>query len=551
MSNLSQLQTTDPNQPPATDDGRGLLSEDINQIAAFLWTAISRDKACEAKISAQKGVDYYNAKHDILEHRIFYIDGNGVLQENHTASNIKIPHPFLTEIIDQEVQYLFSNPVEFEVESDDEDAAEFKERLEEYYDDDFQLFLQEAKEGAAQKGFEYIFARTTDEDRLKFQVADSRGIFPVFGDDNEVHRIVRYYSRWVQRTSNTRPVLVTKAEVYDQERVWYFQSQNNNLFSPDPHHPINPAPHVLALPDGANDSPDLIVRGDDAYVARAYGTIPFFRLSNNREERSTLESIKPLIDDYDLMNAFMSNNLQDYDQPIFVVKGFPGDNLDELAQNIRGRKVVGLPDGENNGMDVKTFQIPIEGRVKKMEIDRQNIYKVGMAMDISNLADSTGNVTNVQIMASYGLLNMKGNKSEARLRVMLKWINQLVVADINRRYGTSYDHRDVKFEITREVIVNERDNAEREKLEAETRMIAINTILAAAPKLDDESGLKMVCEQLGLDWAKVQEMLDNQDFTSGLTDEPHVVLEHPLPPVLRDTNVAPQNPPGVPVNIRG
>jgi len=203
----------------------GLLSDDPRQIASMLWTAISRDQASDMKVKAQQGIDYYNGRHDILKHRIFYVDDKGILREDRFASNIRIPHQFLTEIVDQKAQYLFSNPIEVKVDDD----TEFVERLEEYYDEDFQLMLQEMEEGASQKGFEYVYARTTEDDKLTFQVANSMGVFPVFDDDNEVRRVVRYYERWVTKTSNTRPVLITKAEVWDDEKVWLFIAQNRNL----------------------------------------------------------------------------------------------------------------------------------------------------------------------------------------------------------------------------------------------------------------------------------------------------------------------------------
>ena len=54
------------------------------------------------------------------------------------------------------------------------------------------------------------------------------------------------------------------------------------------------------------------------------GTIPFYRLNNNSRGTTDLEPIKAIIDDYDLMNAFLSNNLHDFQDAIYVVKGFDG-----------------------------------------------------------------------------------------------------------------------------------------------------------------------------------------------------------------------------------
>ena len=171
-------------------DTRQLLSDNMGTVAAALKTAIDEDRSSKAKEKARIGKRYYEYKHDILDNRIFYIDDNDVIREDMHASNVKIPHAFFTEQVYQKVQYLLSNPIAFETEDE-----QLQTLLEEYYDEDFQLFLQEALEGASKKGFEYVFARTNSEDRLTFQVADSIQTFAVYDDVGDVKRIVRYYDK--------------------------------------------------------------------------------------------------------------------------------------------------------------------------------------------------------------------------------------------------------------------------------------------------------------------------------------------------------------------
>ena len=137
-----------------------------------------------------------------------------------------------------------------------------------------------------------------------------------------------------------------------------------------------------------------------------------------------------------------------------------------------------------------------------------------MAFDSSQMGE--GNITNVVIKSRYALLDMKCNKAEVRLRAMLKWINSMVVADINRRNGTAYNAGDIEMTITRETMVNENDIVANAKVEAETKALIIQAILAAAPRLDDESVLKLICEQYDLDWEEVQQLLEEQDYTPGL-----------------------------------
>ena len=99
-------------------DTRQLLSDNMQVIATALGAAIEEDRNSKAKEKARTGKRYYEYRHDILDNRIFYVDDNNVIREDTHASNVKIPHAFFTEQVDQKVQYLLSNPIE--VKTDDE-----------------------------------------------------------------------------------------------------------------------------------------------------------------------------------------------------------------------------------------------------------------------------------------------------------------------------------------------------------------------------------------------------------------------------------------------
>lgn len=466
-----------------------LLSNTVSEIAAAIKPAIQEDRSSAYRKRAHEGVNYYNFRQDILNNRIFYVDDNGNLQEDKFASNVKIPHSFLNELIDQKTQYLLSNPVK--VTSDDDALNEY---LGEYYDDDMQLTLQELVEGASQKGFEYAYARTTSADKLAFQVADSMHVIPIYDDMNTVQRILRYYSQKI--VENGTQHVLWFAELYDAEQVWFFTAKDSEAYALDNSQDMNPQPHVVAISD------------DNQELGRSYGVIPFYRLSNNKDERTDLEPIKALIDDYDLMDAFMSNNLQDFADAIYVVKGFQGDDLSTLRQNIKAKKTVGV--GEGGDVSIQTINIPVEARKAKLDLDRENIYKFGFGFDSSQVGD--GNVTNVVIKGRYTLLNMKANKMEVRLRAFMSWANKLIIDDINRRYGKSYDASQLSVEITREMLVNETDIVANEKTQAETRNVEMQTLLAVAPRLDDETVLKQIASEYDLDYEEIQKRLETQAY---------------------------------------
>ena len=67
---------------------------------------IQDDNLSTKKQNARIGAEYYEGEHEIRNYKLFYYDSDGNLVEDKTRSNIKISHPFFTELVDQETQYM-------------------------------------------------------------------------------------------------------------------------------------------------------------------------------------------------------------------------------------------------------------------------------------------------------------------------------------------------------------------------------------------------------------------------------------------------------------
>lgn len=478
-------------------DIKYLKSDNPSVLSRFIDDAVKTDRQSPIKEKMSEGLKYYDYKHDILKFRLFYYNEDGKLVEETNRSNIKIPHAFFTEQVDQKVQYLLSNPVEFETAD-----TELKTYLEEYIDDDFQLMLQEMVEGASKKAYEFAYVYRATSGKLLFKVADSRKVVVIYDDMNEVIAIIRYYDTDI--TKDNRKVTVTKAELWDTEKTWFFVSSSdyNNRFILDESQEINPRFH------------QVVEDSDGNLLGKGFGYIPFLKLSNNKNEKTDLEPIKALIDDYDLMACALSNNLVDFDHPIYAVKGYGKDNLDELVTNLRTKRTVGV--SQDGGIDVKTVDIPVTARKTKLETDKEAIYKFGMAFDSSQVGD--GNITNIVIKSRYSLLDLKCNKTEIRLRAFIKQLLDIIILDINERYHESFKRQQVEVVITRSTLINQTDNAETEKVEAETKGQLIQNLLDVAPYLDDESLLKKICVVQDLDYDEVVQRLGSQDYSSPKKD---------------------------------
>ena len=450
---------------------------------------IEEDAVSEKKRMAAVGQRYYEAEHDILNYRMFYYNSDGVLVEDKARSNSRICHPFLTEQIDQKAAYMLSfdeNPIQAK-----DSADGLQELLDEYFDDEFWAEMQELITGCSAKGFEYLYGYQGPEDRLAFQCADSLGVVEVRAKDTDdgCEYIIYHY---IDRIGKGKK-LIKRIQVHDKDQIWFYVQVDDGAIVLDENEPINPKPNIVWT------DPNTGIRYGDSL-----GFIPFWRLDNNKKQFSDLKPIKGLIDDYDLMECGLSNNLQDFDTPIHLVKGFNGDNLDELQRNIKTKKMLGVD--ADGGLEILTVDVPYQARKTKADEDEKNVYRFGMAFNSSQMGD--GNITNVVIRSRYTLLELKAGKLEKRLKRFLKGIIKVVLDEINTKNGTDYQYSDVKIEFEHIVPTNEQENVQNALTEAQTEQMRVNTILNAATIIGDEETLKGICGILDLDFDELKGQLD-------------------------------------------
>ena len=455
---------------------------------------IDEDSTSEKKRFARIGQCYYEGDHDIKNYQLFYYNADGQLVEDKTRSNIKISHPFFTELVDQEVQYMLSGKNGF-IRSD---IPELQSILDEYFNDneDFTSELYEVLTGAVSKGFEYMYVYKNAEDKLAFQCADSLGVVEVRPKDTDdgCEYVIYWYIDRIEKGQKK----IKRIQVWDANQTYFYVQVEDGKIQLDESKEINPRPHTLYRKK----------EGGELYYEN-FGFIPFFRLDNCQKQFSGLKPIKTLIDDYDLMACGLSNNLQDASEYLVVVKGFQGDNLEELIQNVKTKKHIGV-DGENGGgVEFKTVDIPYEARKVKLELDETNIYRFGMGFNSAQIGD--GNITNIVIKSRYALLDLKCNKLEIRLKQFLRKILKVVLQEINNTNGTDYQNKDVYFVFDREIMTNAQDNAQIELTDAQKEQTKINTLLSLEQTLGSELVVQNICEVLDIDYDDIKSKLPDPE----------------------------------------
>lgn len=462
---------------------------------------INDDATSDKKKHAKKGQEYYEGLHDIRNYRLFYYNADGNLVEDKTRSNVKISHPFFTELVDQATQYILSGKDGF-IRSDN---PSLQKELDRYFndDEDFIAELSEVLTGCQSKGFEYMFAYKNAEDRTAFQCADSIGVIEIREKDTDAHanHVIYWYVDRVDKGKKK----ITRIQVWDKEQVAFYVKEDNGTILKDETETTNPRPHTIYK------------KGDDAALySRSFGFIPFFRLDNNKKQFSGLKPVKELIDDYDIHASSLTNNLIDFDTPLHVVKGFHGDDLTELQQNLKTKKIVGVD--ENGGIEVHTVEVPYQARKEKLELDEKGIYRFGMGLNTAGLKD-TNATTNVAIKAAYSLLDLKCSKLEIRLKQFLRKLIKVVLQEINDINGTDYQMDQVYFDFGHEIMSNAEENARIELTQAQKKQAEINTLLGLATHLDNETVMQLICDELDIDYNEIKGKLpDPNEADNALKD---------------------------------
>lgn len=441
---------------------------------------IEADIASEAKQQARMGERYYRGDHDIKKKRIFFINADGILEEDKTKANTRIAHRFFEENVDQTVQYLFSSDEPI-MKSDDPDLQELlDERFNE--NDDFMAELYDIVEGCIVKGFEYAYVYKDNEGKARFKCADSLGIIKIRAQatDDHCEYVIRYYMDAIEKDSKR----IRRIEVWDEQQTTFFVQEDEGEILLDTSKEYNPRPHTLVKK-----------KGDEKTYFEGFGFIPFIELTNNKYRASGLQSIKDLIDDYDEMNCGLSNMILDTAEALYIVHGFEGDDLDELMRNIKAKKHIGVD--ENGGVDIKTIDIPVEARKAKMDEDKRNIYHFGKAFNTEGLKDTSA-TTNMAIEMGFSLLEMKRVKLAVRVKRFLRKVIEITLDEVNRAGNADFRLKDVYFNFKATPPINRKETAEIELVKAQKRMTEINTLLNLREDLDNETLMQLVCEELEL-----------------------------------------------------
>ena len=474
----------------------------IDEIKQF----ILEDRTSPKKRLAREGLRYFEGDNDIKQYRVFYYNNDGKIIEDTKSAGGRAASGFFAENIQQKTQFTLSAEGKI-VRSD---IPELQEELDKRFDDEFDSEISDVLDYGSAEGFSYFY-RYVDNDLVsKFKFAEGLNVIEVeakYASDNKDH-IIYYYLEKV-RTVGNEPAYIVKIQDWDSQFTYFYVKEDNEI-KIDTTVELNPRPHILYEQNGKK-------------YFETFGAIPFYRYDNNRRQTSDLKPIKDYIDSYDIINYGLFDNILSLSEGYFCVKGFQGDNIDELITSLKTKHHVGVP--ENGDLAVHTVDIPYEARKVKMELDKENIYQFGMSVSTANLKD-TNATTNMAIKMAYALLDLKCDHAARQLKKTLKKMVQDVLVEINEANNTEFTIKDVWFNLDdRQTITNELDQKNMEQIEATTQQVKINTLLNIQTLLDNDTLMEQIFEALDLDYMEYKDRLPKPDEEEGLANAERILNE--------------------------
>lgn len=348
----------------------------------------------EAILKAKK---YYENKNDILDSGVLPLDNNGDVLRS--ADN-RISHNFHQLMVDEKASYMFTYPIQFNL----DDNPELNEEIENILGDEKESIAQQLCIEASNAGRAYLHYWIDDvKKEFNYAVVNTEEIIPRYNNNlkRRLTDIFRYY------------------ECCDENDVTLiiFEHWSNTEFT------------TYKL-KGNLGSLDLKLI-DTITIKHSLGEIPFIEFKNNKSCISDLNRYKTLIDLADKVMSGYANDMEDIQQIIYVLEGYGGEDLQDFRDDLKRFKTIKV-DGGAEGGDVKTLQIdiPVEARVKLVEILEKRIYEAGQGLQQDK--ESFGNASGVALKFFYRKLEVKAGMTEtefktgfsALIRAILKYLGK-------------------------------------------------------------------------------------------------------------------------------
>jgi len=413
--------------------------EELNRIE-FILAAISEHQNSDMYRIAKDAEAYYrheNPRIMRLQKLIYDVLGRAV--NDPFAANNKIPSRYYFYFVNQEVEYLLGNGVNFKEEST-------KDKLGSSFDFDIKSIAVKALNAGAAFGYWNL---------------DHLELLPVCGSNGEVSFVPLYDEMTGALRAGIRywqidPRKPLRCTLFEVDGVTeYIREAGEPMRVFEPKHAYKQIVRTSAT-------------GTEITSGGNYDGFPIIPMYNvNRQ--SELVGSRNTIDAYDLMLSGLVNNVDEGNLIYWVIQNAGGmtDADDQrFVDRLRTLHVVHTDDQEQvTSHAVEASFQPSQAALEEL---RNRLFEDFMALDVKGIASGTATAT--QIKAAYEPMLIKSNLFEAQVsRFVLALLKLLGIKD-----EPSY---------TRDTIVNKAEE--------------VNTLIAASQNLSDEYVTKKILTVLG------------------------------------------------------
>lgn len=406
---------------------------------------------------------YYIGFNDILckektKDRVDRVYEQQITNPLRTANNQE-PHSFYSIIVDQKISYGFSDRILL-----DSKNKKYNEELTKLANllygriDYLALYSSNA-------GFSWLYYYINKNVEFRLQEYEASEIIPFY--DYSEEKTLKYILRYFENVA-----ILYKIEGYvkyslDKQGIY---QKEKTILGREKLNPYMTRKNIF---------------GQQRKVAENWGRLPFIRFNNNITNTPDLLKLKPFIDAYDMIVSNYVNDVEDLQQLIFVLINYGGQNLEEFLQDLKKYKAIKIKrngSGHDGGVETLKVDIPVEARIKLLEVIEQNIWNIGQAVNPKDLREA-GKLSGVAIQQLYGLLELK---TGLMIKQYYNSIEELIEAHklyLKKAKKLDYTEENVEQIYTRTMIKNDAETIENCK--NSVGIVSNKTILKNHPWVSD------------------------------------------------------------------
>lgn len=474
-----------------------LSTDDYFNDAKIIQDLVIKHAQSQQVIDMMNGENYYYSDNEINKRTMtFKCNNQDYVDLN--RSNFKVAFNPHKPIVDQKIQYILKNVI-----FDSKDKYT-KSILASYLGNFGEKLLQYGKE-ASNKGIAWLHPYINNEGVLDFVKFPSETIIPLWDTKTQTYliQVIRYYDvDFVNKKG--KEMKRYRVEVYDNEKITYYQQDEDNYFYFDTTVPSNPCYY------------NTITKITGTEVL-GWGMVPFIPLFNNEKQKSDLSIYKSMIDAYDIIESDSVNNLADIQDVVWVLKNYGGESLSEFMINLKVKKAISVDD--NGDAKPVTATIPYEARENVLNRLKKNIYAVAQAVDTSSqdmLSVNSGRA--LQIL--YNNLDLKCNEFELQVKKSLQIIYKFINKYLEIYNKPPMDIKTIEETFNRYMISNEVERVD--SLAKVKDKLSNRTFLKNLPYVDDPD------EEMEQIKKERQEMQQEEIPTQGTLDPLYDESDKPI-----------------------